>query len=53
MRCTIKKIRNTTIPNISIKKDDKSPLPKGEYYSEFGIRLNEKTITCSRKFEIR
>ena len=35
------------------KKDDKSPLPKGEYYSEFGIRLNEKTITCSRKFEIK
>ena len=35
------------------KKDDKSPLPKGEYFSEFVIRLNEKTITCSRKFEIR
>lgn len=35
------------------KKDDKSPLPKGEYYSEFGIRLNEKMITCSRKFEIK
>ena len=35
------------------KKDDKSPPPKGEYYSEFGIRLNEKTITCSRKFEIK
>lgn len=34
------------------KKDDKSPLPKGEYFSEFEIRLNEKTITCSRKFEI-
>lgn len=35
------------------KKDDKSPLPKGEYFSEFEIRLNEKTITCSRKFEIK
>lgn len=34
------------------KKDDKSPLPKGEYFSEFEIKLNEKTITCSRKFEI-
>ena len=35
------------------KKDDKSPLPKGEYFSEFVIRLNEKTITCNRKFVIR
>lgn len=35
------------------KKDDKSPLPRGEYYSEFVIRLNEKPITCNRKFEIR
>lgn len=35
------------------KKDDKSPLPKGEYFSEFVIRLNEKTITCNRKFNIR
>ena len=35
------------------KKDDKSPLPKGEYFSEFEIRLNEKTITCNRKFNIR
>lgn len=34
------------------KKDDKSPLPKGEYYSEFDIKLNDKTITCHRKFEI-
>ena len=35
------------------KKDDKSPLPKGEYYSDFDIKFNEKTITCSRKFEIK
>lgn len=35
------------------KKDDKSPLPKGEYCSEFVIRLFEKTITCNRKFDIR
>ena len=35
------------------KKDDKSPLPKGEYYSKFDIRLNNKTITCNRKFEIK
>ena len=35
------------------KKDDKSPLPKGEYFSEFVIRLNERTITCSRKLEIK
>lgn len=35
------------------KKDDKSPLHKGEYYSKFDIKLNDKTITCYRKFEIR
>lgn len=35
------------------KKDEKSPLPKGEYFSEFDIKLNEKTITCYRKFDIR
>ena len=35
------------------KKDDKSPLPKGEYYSEFDIKFNEKTITCNQKFEIK
>ena len=35
------------------KKDDKSPLPKGEYFSEFVIRLNERTITCNRKFVIK
>ena len=34
------------------KKDGKSPLPKGEYYSEFDIKLNDKTITCRRKFDI-
>ena len=35
------------------KKDEKSPLPKGEYFSEFDIKLNGKTITCYRKFDIR
>lgn len=35
------------------KKENKSPLPKGEYYSEFVIKINEKTITCNRKFEIK
>lgn len=35
------------------KKDDKSPLPQGEYFSEFDIKLNGKTITCYRKFDIR
>ena len=35
------------------KKDEKSPLPKGEYFSEFDIKLNEKTITCNQKFNIR
>lgn len=35
------------------KKDEKSPLPKGEYFSEFDIKLNEKTITCNQKFDIR
>lgn len=34
------------------KKDYKSPLPKGEYYSEFDIKLNDKKITCNRKFDI-
>ena len=36
-----------------LKKDDKSSLPHGEYFSEFDIKLNEKTITCYRKFDIR
>ena len=35
------------------KKDDRLPLPKGEYYSKFDIKLNEKTITCYRKFDIK
>ena len=35
------------------KKDDKSPLPQGEYFSEFDIKLNGKAITCYRKFNIR
>lgn len=35
------------------KKDDRSPLPKGEYFSEFDIKLNEKTITCHREFKIK
>ena len=35
------------------KKDDKSPLPQGEYFSEFDIKLNGKTITCYRQFDIR
>ena len=35
------------------KKDDKSSLPKGEYFSEFDIKLNEKTIRCHREFIIK
>jgi len=35
------------------KKKEKSPLPKGEYYSRFYIQFNDKTITCNRNFIIR
>lgn len=35
------------------KKEDKSSLTKGDYYSEFDIMLNEKTITCKREFNIK
>ena len=35
------------------KTDEKSPLPKGDYYSKFDIKLNDKTITCHRNFKIR
>lgn len=34
------------------KTEKKLPLPKGEYYSEFGIKLNGKTIICRRNFII-
>ncbi len=42
------------------KKDEKTPLPKGEYYSRFYITYRDrhnnskdKTITCNRNFVIR
>ena len=35
------------------KTDEKSPLPKGEYYSNFDIKLNGKTIICNRTFKIQ
>lgn len=35
------------------KKDERLSLPKGEYYSKFDIKLNEKTITCHRDFIIK
>ncbi len=35
------------------KKDERSSLPKGEYFSEFDIKLNEKAITCHREFKIK
>ncbi len=34
------------------KKEEKSPLPKGEYYSRFDAKLDDKTITCNRNFII-
>ena len=34
------------------KTEEKSPLPKGEYYSKFDIELENKTITCKRAFKI-
>ena len=39
--------------NMYYKKDEKLPLPKGEYYSRFDIKLNDKTIVCNRNFIIR
>lgn len=35
------------------KKEQKLPLPKGEYYSKFDIKLNDKTIHCYRNFKIK
>ena len=35
------------------KTDEKSPLPKGDYYSKFDIKLNGKTINCYRSFKIK
>ena len=35
------------------KKDEKAPLPKGEYYSKFDIKLDNKIVTCNRTFKIR
>ena len=34
------------------KTEEKSPLPKGEYYSMFDVKLNNRTITCKRTFKI-
>ena len=36
-----------------LKTNEKSPLPKGDYYSKFDIKLNDKTITCDRNFKIQ
>jgi hypothetical protein len=35
-----------------IKKVEKMPLPIGEYYSKFDIKLNHKIVTCYRTFKI-
>ena len=35
------------------KKEEKSPLPKGEYYSKFDVQLNNRTVTCKRVFKIQ
>lgn len=35
------------------KENDKSPLPKGDYYSKFDIKLGDKTVTCHRSFKIQ
>ena len=34
------------------KKEEKLPLPKGEYYSRFDIKIKDKTIVCNRNFKI-
>lgn len=39
--------------NMYYKKDEKLPLPKGEYYSRFDVKLNDKTIICNRNFMIK
>ena len=39
--------------NMYYKKEQKLPLPKGEYYSKFDIKLNDKTINCYRSFKIK
>lgn len=35
------------------KMDEKTPLPKGEYYSKFDIKLENKIVTCNRTFKIQ
>ena len=39
--------------NMYYKTEEKSPLPKGDYYSKFDIKLNDKTIICHRNFKIK
>lgn len=38
--------------NMYYKKEEKLPLPKGEYYSRFDIKIKDKTIICNRNFKI-
>lgn len=39
--------------NMYYKTDEKMPLPKGQYYSRFEIKFEDKVITCNRNFIIR
>ena len=45
--------RNDLFSDCFYKEYDKSPLPKGEYYSKFDVKLGDETVTCSRSFTIR
>ena len=35
------------------KKEEKKPLPRGNYYSKFDIKLKDETITCYKTFIIQ
>lgn len=39
--------------NFFYKRNEKTPLPKGEYYSKFNIKLNDKIVICNRNFKIQ
>lgn len=46
-------VRNGWHSDHYIKNGDKSPLPKGEYYSKFDVNLGNEVVTCRRSFTIR
>lgn len=49
-------IRNDEIPSSGVtllKKQDRKPLPVGNYYTEFKIKFNEESIiTCHKDFSV-